>query len=254
MQRYFLEISYKGTAYNGFQVQDNANTIQGEVERAFQILFRRHFELTGSSRTDSGVHAHQNYFHFDSEEPIASSSMYNLNALLPNDIAIRGLYPVNPEAHCRFDAVYREYHYHIYTKKNPFLFDRAWQYVYPIDKAALQLAAEMVLEYVDFTSFAKRNAQVKTHNCQLLVSEWVTTDNGLLYRVRANRFLRGMVRALVATMLKVGRGQISITDFRSIMEAKNNNLSDFSAPPQGLFLNRVQFEGNLSKTLLQENL
>lgn len=251
MQRYFIELAYKGTAYSGFQVQDNANTIQQEIAKALEVLFRQSFALTGSSRTDSGVHAYQNYFHFDSEVDINPNIVYNLNALLPADITVKGIFLVPQAAHCRFDAVAREYKYFVYTRKDPFMADRGWLYSYPIDFDRLQEAASIITEYSEFTSFAKRNSQVKTYQCTIVRSEWTPAGNTLIYQVRGNRFLRGMVRGLVATMLKVGRGQMSTDELRQVLLSKDNTNADFSAPPQGLFLVSVNYEGELGAALGQ---
>lgn len=240
MPRYFLELAYKGTAYHGFQIQDNAPTIQLAIEKALFTLFKVKLELTGSSRTDAGVHALQNYFHFDTDLSITNKHIYNLNAILPEDIAVKSIKPVANDAHCRFDAIARSYHYYIYQQKNPFLKDRGWFYPYELDLALLQQAAAVLKNHTDFTSFAKRNTQVFTHNCSIHISEWsIAADYQLLYHVQANRFLRGMVRGLVGTMLKVGRGQLSLGDFEQIILAKDCTKADFSTPPQGLFLAKV---------------
>lgn len=249
MPRYFLELSYKGTAYSGFQVQDNAHTIQGELQKALHTLFRTPFELTGSSRTDAGVHANQNFFHFDTDLEIKNKIVYNLNALVPDDISIKDIYPVPDTAHCRFDAISREYNYFIYRDKNPFLNDRAWHFPYPVDIELLQKAAQAITQYSDFTSFSKRNTQVKTFNCTIESSEWVQEGPLLIYRVKANRFLRGMVRGLVGTMLKTGRGKLTLEGLRSIIEAKDCTKADFSTPPEGLFLNRVFYNDTLKPYL-----
>lgn len=241
MARYFLEVSYKGTAYSGFQTQENAITVQSEVERALGVLERREIRLTGSSRTDAGVHARQNFFHFDTEEGLHPQFIYKVNAILPADIVVRGLYKVPPEAHVRFDAVAREYKYFIYAQKNPFLADRAYFFPYRIDRQALQEAARVLMEYTDFTSFSKRNTQVKTFLCKIEVSEWIEEEGCLVYHVVANRFLRGMVRALTATMLQVGRGKLDLAGFRAIIEAKDCTTASFAVPAHGLFLERVIF-------------
>jgi tRNA pseudouridine38-40 synthase len=241
MPRYFLEVTYKGTNYSGFQIQDNAGSIQEEVEKALGIFFRRKFELTGSSRTDTGVHALQNFFHLDSEELIDPKALYNINALLPGDIALRNLLRVAPGAHCRFDAISREYRYYLYREKNPFLTDRAWFFPYTLDKEKMGMAAELVLRQKDFTAFSKRNTQVKTFLCTIQDSGWQEENGCLVYRVVANRFLRGMVRGLVGTMLQVGRGKISLSQFGEILQSKDNRQADFSAPGHGLFLFRVNF-------------
>jgi tRNA pseudouridine38-40 synthase len=244
MSRYFIEVFYKGTAYSGFQTQENANTIQAEIEKAIEVLKKDKVVLTGSSRTDSGVHALQNFFHFDSGLDYSNEkAIYNLNAILPEDIGIRRIIPVNEEAHCRFDAVTREYKYFVYRHKNPFLKDRAYYYPYRLDVGRLQEAADILKEYTDFTSFSKRNTQVKTFNCQLMESQWLYEGDCLVYRVKGNRFLRGMVRALTATMLKTGRGRQSLDEFRAIIEAKDCTVASFSVPAHGLFLLSVEYPG-----------
>lgn len=244
MNRYFAEICYKGTRYAGSQVQANALSVQYELERAMEIYFRCPVPLTGSSRTDAGVHARQNFFHFDLENPLNPRAIYNLNAILPPDIMIRRLLPVQPDAHCRFDAIAREYEYFIYQYKDPFLDDRAYYFPYSLDLEALKTVAGVVGEYSDFTSFAKRNSQVKTFTCHIRCSEWQELPYGAVYRVKANRFLRGMVRGLVGTMLQVGRGKISVEDFRKIVEAKDCRRADFSVPGHGLFLQKVEYPEN----------
>lgn len=249
MPRYFLELAYKGTAYSGFQVQENANTIQSEAEKALQTLFRQSFELTGSSRTDAGVHALQNFFHFDTELIIQKASIYNLNAILPADITAKGIYPVPDESHCRFDATAREYNYFIYRKKDPFMVDRGWLYPFPLDMELLQQAAHILMEYADFTSFSKRNTQVKTFLCSIERAEWQQEGSSLIYQVKANRFLRGMIRGLVGTMVKLARRQLTVAEFRAIIEAKDCTKADFSTPPQGLFLKHVYYGKELSAFL-----
>jgi tRNA pseudouridine38-40 synthase len=250
MPRYFLEVSYKGSSYSGFQVQDNANSVQEEVEKAFETFFRKRISMTGASRTDTGVHALQNFFHFDMEEEFPGRSAYNINAILPSDIAINHIYPVGPEAHCRYDAQSRVYHYFIIQKKNPFLQDRAYFYPFRLSKEFLDSAAQILRGYEDFTSFSKRNTQAKTALCVVLESRWVARDGCLVYEVRANRFLRGMVRGLVGTMLLVGTGKLSLDEFRVVIEGKDCSRADFSVPGQGLFLGEIRYpEGMLGLPL-----
>ncbi len=167
-----------GSRFSGFQIQDNAVTVQGEVEKALAILLRTPTGCTGSSRTDAGVHAMCNYFHFDCDHDLSDKLCYRLNAILPNDISVRSLRKVGPDAHCRFDPVSRHYRYVLYRDKNPFLHDRGWFYPFPLDAIALHEAAAIVQETIDFTSFAKRNAQVHTHRCTILKSSWNETAEG----------------------------------------------------------------------------
>ena len=241
MPRYFLELAYKGNNYSGFQIQDNAPSIQQEVEKALGIFFRATFQLTGSSRTDGGVHAVQNFFHVDYDGVMDDRVLYNINAILPPDIVLTHIHPVAPDAHCRFDATSREYRYYIYRVKNPFLADRAWFYPYTLSRDKLKAAAELIPRHRDFTTFAKRNSQVRTFDCTVYESAWEEDEHTLIYRVRANRFLRGMVRGLVGTMVQVGRGKLSLEAFDAILQQKDNQLADFSAPGHGLFLHQVFF-------------
>lgn len=240
MPRYFIEVCYKGTHYSGFQKQQNANSVQAEVEKALEIFYRQSFELTGSSRTDAGVHALQNFFHFDSDLPLEDGS-YNLNAILPPDIVAKRIFQVADDAHCRFDAVSREYHYYIYQDKNPFLLGRAHFVPYPVDISLMQAAAALIRNYTDFTSFSKRNTQVKTFECTIYESEWTEKDQCLIYKVRANRFLRGMVKGLVGTMLMVGKKKINLAEFEAIIKAKDCSKADFSVSSDGLFLEKVLY-------------
>lgn len=258
MPRYFLEVAYKGSAYSGFQLQENANTVQAEIEKAFNILFQlpsplsvegQEWRMTGSSRTDAGVHAVQNFFHFDSILPLhqwkgiegEANFTYKMNAILPADIVIKTINRVSDTAHCRFDAISREYNYYIYRQKDPFLKDRAFFFPYKLDIEKMQQAAIILKGYSDFTSFSKRKTQVKSFICQIAESKWLFEENCLVYNVKANRFLRGMVRALTATMLKVGRGKISLDEFRKIIEAKDCTKASFAVPAHGLFLVEVCF-------------
>ena len=244
MSRYFIEVSYKGTIYAGFQAQQNANTIQGEVEKSLQVYFKESFMLTGSSRTDAGVHAQQNFFHFDFEPAVIqdwSKVVYHMNAILPPDIVVKKIFAVQDDAHCRFDAKYRSYEYSIYMHKDPFLEDRAYFYPYTLNMGLLNEAAGLIREVKNFESFSKRNTQVKTFNCFIQESEWISRGELIVYRVSANRFLRGMVRGLVGTMLKVGREKTSIDAFIQIIESHDPSLVDFSVPPQGLKLVHVAY-------------
>lgn len=241
MSRYFIELSYKGTAYAGFQVQENALTVQEEVEKALKIFYKEKIELTGSSRTDTGVHALQNFFHFDFSGEVDDRNVYNINALLPGDIAIRRIMRVGDDAHCRFDAVARQYAYTTYTKKDPFIADVGYYFPYKVDFEAMQAAAEVVKGEKDFEAFSKRNTQVKTFVCRVMESEWIDEGERKIYRVKANRFLRGMVRGMVGTMLQVGRGRISVDRFKEIIEGKEQGEVDFSVPGSGLCLVRVEY-------------
>jgi len=253
--RYFIETSYKGTAYSGFQVQQNSNTIQAEIEKALTVFYKQSFSLTGSSRTDAGVHALQNYFHFDVEKQLAhdsktekspelsdlEKSTYHLNAILPPDIVIKRIFRVADDAHCRFDAVSREYQYCIYKTKDPFLEDRAYYFPYKTDIEKLRESADIILLHKDFTSFSKKNTQVHNFICDIKQSEWTEDKETLIYSVKSNRFLRGMVKALVGTMLRVATQKISVDEFKNIIESRDCAGADFSVPSHGLFLVKVAY-------------
>lgn len=242
MQRYFLEVAYDGTRYSGFQIQENAVTIQSTVESALTLLLKEKFELTGSSRTDAGVHAYQNYFHFDSLLDIPQKKLYNLNAILPSDVVAKNIYKVAATAHCRFDAIYRRYQYFIATQKNPFVIGKAWHYPFTINTNILHQCANIVLKHTNFEAFSKKNTQVKTFNCTIHKSSWTYSSEQKLwvYEVQANRFLRGMVKGLVSTMLLAARGKITLQQFEEIIVQKKG--ADFTAPSEGLFLCEVGFE------------
>jgi tRNA pseudouridine38-40 synthase len=245
MQRYFIEVAYKGTAYKGFQIQEKASTIQEEVEKAFRVKFKEAIHLTGASRTDSGVHALQNYFHFDSGLIIETFDLYNLNALLPADIVLKNIFKVSSNCHSRFSAASREYRYFVYQYKDPFLKDTGYYYPFKIELELLQQSAEALLTIKNFASFSKRNTQVKNYYCDLTVSEWKRENDCFIYNVKSNRFLRGMVRGLVGTMLQVGRQTISFSKFLSIIENKDCSGADFSAPARGLFLCSVNYPSGI---------
>jgi len=249
MSRYFIEVAYKGTNYAGFQKQQNANSIQAEIEKVLQIFFKDKFLLTCSSRTDAGVHALSNYFHFDSDSDInllkpdkLQNSIYNLNAILPDDIVVKRLFAVEPTAHSRFDAKSRIYKYYIYQHKDPFLNDRAYYYPYSLDIDKLQSAADILLTNNDFSSFSKKHTQVKSFICTIKQASWTAETDTIVFTVEGNRFLRGMVRGLVGTMLQVGRGKITINEFQKIIENSDATKADFSVPAHALFLFMVNYE------------
>jgi tRNA pseudouridine38-40 synthase len=247
MPRYFLELAYKGTQYSGFQKQENANTIQSEVEKAFQILQGQPVSLVGSSRTDAGVHALQNYFHFDYDE-LHPQFLYKMNAILPVDIVLKGIHRISSGAHSRFDALSRRYEYRIYQSKNPFLQGLALYYPFKIDFELMGAAAEMVKQHNAFFAFCKTNTQVKNFNCIVFASEWIIEEGMIIYTIEANRFLRGMVRLLTASMLQVGRKKLSIDDFAGLLTS--DQKCGYSIPSQGLFLTRVKFPENYFQRFL----
>ncbi len=245
MPRYFIEVAYKGTNFKGFQTQQNATTIQGEINRALEILCKTTLTTTTSSRTDAGVHAHQNFLHVDTERPIPASFVYNINAILHADIQVKSMNPVQDNAHARFDALGRDYCYQIIFEKNPFKRETAWHMPYRIDIDLMNESAQKLLQYTQFESFSKRNTDVKTFDCRISQSLFQLQQKELVYNVSANRFLRGMVRALVGTLILVGRKKISPAQFEEIIVSRDCTRADFSAPAHGLFLERVHYPATL---------
>lgn len=253
MARYFLEVAYMGARYSGFQVQENAVTVQSEIDRAVGLLMREKVVTTGSSRTDAGVHARQNFLHFDTEAALHPQFTYKVNAILPPDIVLKGVHLVPDELHSRFAATGRAYEYTLYTYKDPFLRDRGYFYPYRMDMELLQAAAEIIKEYIDFSTFSKRNTQVKTFNCNIYTSQWTEEEGRIVYNVSANRFLRGMVRGLVGTMLRVGRGKLTLEGLRVAIESKDCTNADFAVPPEGLCLMKVMYpDGTFNNETLAE--
>lgn len=240
--RYFIELQYDGGNYCGWQRQPDQPTIQGTLEEALTKLLCQPTEIVGAGRTDTGVNASYYVAHFDSEERLDKELLrYKLNLILPHDIAIESLREVRDDAHARFDAKEREYTYYISTAKNPFRRASAWIYYVPLDIEQMNKAAQVLLEYDDFTTFAKLNSNNKTNICHIMVAEWVREGNILHFTIRADHFLRNMVRAIVGTLVDVGRGRYTVEEFRAIVESKDLSRSSAGAPAQGLFLSDVRY-------------
>jgi tRNA pseudouridine38-40 synthase len=247
MSRFFLEVAYDGGSFGGFQIQANQNTIQGEVEKALTTLFRIPFELTGASRTDAGVHGLQNFFHFDAPLAIEAKHIYNLNAILPKSIVAKAIYEVPSNAHARFDAIKRAYVYKIHTQKNPFLEGFSWFYPYAVNWDAMMEATQTLMTYTNFETFSKKNTQVNNFECHITKAFWEKTQVGFEFHIESNRFLRGMIRGLVGTLLQVGRGQISLEKWHEIVASRNEQLADFSTPAHGLYLSLIEYPPFLKK-------
>lgn len=239
--RYLLEVAYKGTRFSGLQVQRNASSIQGEIDKALAVLLKAPVSSTCSSRTDAGVHARQNFLHFDTPLQLSGHFLYQMNAILCPDIAVRGLYRISESLHARFSALSRSYRYTLYTAKDPFLREYGYHYPYPVDFAALEEAAALLETHRDFSAFSKRNTQVRTFECRISEARWERQDDHYAFCITANRFLRGMVRGLTGTMLAVGRGKYALQDFRDILDGGDNRRTDFSVPAQGLVLLQVSY-------------
>lgn len=247
-QRYFLELAYNGTNYHGWQSQPNAVGVQELVNQALSTVFRTQIETTGAGRTDTGVHARQLYAHFDApqEKQEAGSkkqeaTLRSLNALLPHDISIKRIIPVREDAHARFDATLRSYEYHIHFEKDPFLHNFSWQLRDRPDVQLMNEGAKIMMEYTDFSCFSKSNTQVKTNNCKISRAEWVEQGDKLIFHISADRFLRNMVRAIVGTLLMVGKHEITPDEVHGIIESKNRSKAGTSVAACGLYLTEVRY-------------
>lgn len=241
--RYFMELSYNGSNYCGWQRQVDSPTVQESVERALSLLLRVDTKVVGAGRTDTGVHASFYVAHFDAESSVDVKWLrYKMNILLPVDIAIQRIYEVGGDAHARFDAVEREYTYVIEPRKNPFMRGVSWQYSVELDLGAMRRAAGYLLEHSDFTSFAKLGSDNKTNICDVRHAEWsVRGDGALVFTIRADRFLRNMIRAIVGSLVDVGRGRYTPEQFNEIIESRDLSRSSAGAPAQGLFLSDVKY-------------
>ncbi|MES2386711.1 MAG: tRNA pseudouridine(38-40) synthase TruA [Bacteroidota bacterium] len=242
LTRYFIEFKYKGTAYSGWQIQKNADSVQAHLDKALSTLFGKTIETTGSSRTDTGVHALHQAAHFEAG-PIKDFGIcvYRLNALLPYDIAVLSVYPVKPAAHSRFDATHRRYEYHIIQHKNPFRQGLAWFHPKPLNVSAMQQAADLLLSHTDYQAFCKVHTDVNNYNCIISRAEWTQQPDVLVFTIQANRFLRGMVRALVGTMEMLGSGKITVADFKNLLSENHRSKAGHAAPAHGLFLAEVGY-------------
>lgn len=243
--RYFIELQYDGAAYCGWQRQPDAPTVQQTIEQRLSMLRRVPTEIVGAGRTDTGVNASFYVAHFDSDTPIEDCEQltYKLNRVLPDDIAIKRIYEVDAAKHARFDARQREYTYFITPCKQPFRRFSAWYFAVDLDVAKMNEAAQKLLCYDDFTSFAKLNSNNKTNICHISYVEWVVEDDlTLRFTIRADRFLRNMVRAIVGTLVDVGRGRYSVEEFEDIIRSRDLSRSSAGAPACGLFLSDVRYE------------
>ncbi len=243
--RYFIRLSYLGTNYHGWQIQPNALSVQELLQDALSLILRQKITVMGAGRTDTGVHAREFYAHFDSgmtqEEATSKKLSFKLNRILPPDVAISEVIPVRPNAHARFDAVSRAYHYHIATKKDPYCVNTAWLVERELDIDAMKKSAEILFAHTNFASFSRSNTQVKTFDCRIMKADWRQQDHLIVFEIRANRFLRNMVRALVGTMVDVGLGKLRPEAFQEIILSQNRRSAGYSAPARGLHLYKIDY-------------
>ncbi|MFN3917727.1 MAG: tRNA pseudouridine(38-40) synthase TruA [Flavobacteriales bacterium] len=244
MNRFFAEISYDGTLYHGWQSQPNAHTVQEEIELKLGQLFGlKKIDITGCGRTDTGVHASQYFFHFDTSElPFDESTLSSkLNKMLPFDITVHRIFSVPNEAHARFNATARTYKYSIHQKKNPFNRFYSWHNPSEFDVQKMNESCTVLFKHKDFTSFSKLNSGAKTNTCQITQAKWEIENNNLIFTITADRFLRNMVRAIVGTLLQVGRGKININEMENIILSKNRCDAGESVPAHGLTLHKIEY-------------
>ncbi len=240
--RYFIELSYNGKKYYGWQIQPDVISVQEKLNDAISLISQEKIQVVGAGRTDTGVHASQMFAHFDIDNELKGDLVFKLNSILPNDITVYQVFLVDDDKHVRFDAVSRSYEYKIWIGRNPFLLDFSWQiHSKKPDVFLMNEAAKILLEYTDFQTFSKVKTDVFTFNCDVTEAFWESNGNELTFHISANRFLRNMVRAIVGTLVDVGLKKISVDDFRTIIESKNRGNAGLSVPAKGLFLTSIKY-------------
>ena len=241
--RYFVTFSYDGGRYHGWQIQPNGDSVQAQLQRGLSLLLREEITVTGAGRTDAGVHARMMVAHFDYPETLDGRQLtYKLNKLLPCDIAVDSVHQVADDLHARFSATSRMYRYYLHTAKDPFLRNTSCELHYPLDFDKMNQAARLLLDYEDFGAFCKAHADVKTTLCKVTDAQWHQTGSYTWYfEIRANRFLRNMVRAVVGTLIDVGRGRLTLEDFQRVVEGKKRTEAGESMPAHALFLEEITY-------------
>jgi tRNA pseudouridine38-40 synthase len=243
MTRYFIQLSFDGTSFHGWQIQKNAHSVQDEIQQALSTILRTSIEIYGAGRTDTQVHAKMMVAHFEYDEKIEELDklVYKINSLLPISIAIQNIVEVPTDLHARFSATARSYEYHIHQQKNPFKIHRSYYLNQELDVEKMNEAAKVLFEYEDFSCFSKSHTQTVTNNCEIKSAHWEIQNDGLVFYISANRFLRNMVRAIVGTLLEIGAGKLEVNDLHRIIKSKNRSLAGTSVPACGLYLSRVEY-------------
>jgi len=240
--RYFIELSYQGKNYHGWQIQPDVITVQEKLNKAVSTIFQLNIEVVGAGRTDTGVHASQMFAHFDLDKELKGDIPHKLNSVLPPDIVVHNVFTVVDEKHARFDAISRSYEYKVWLGRNPFLLDFSWQiHSQNLNIDLMNEAASLLLEYTDFQTFSKVKTDVYTYNCDVTEAIWKQNGKELTFYISANRFLRNMVRAIVGTLVDVGLGKITKDEFRQIIESKSRSNAGLSVPAKGLFLTKIKY-------------
>jgi len=242
MSRFFIEIKYDGTNYHGWQIQDNASSVQEEINKAFSTILQETIEVVGAGRTDAGVHAHQLFAHFDIKKEFnIEKTLFKVNKFLADDISCTAIIKVGDEAHARFSATARTYEYWISPAKNPFLQNKAYYLPYSLNLTLMNNAAMELLKYTDFSCFSRSKTDTFTNDCDVTFAQWEQKNDCFVFTITANRFLRNMVRAIVGTMLDIGQQKIEITDLQEIIKSKNRGNAGTSAPAHALYLTEVKY-------------
>jgi pseudouridylate synthase I len=240
--RYFIELSYNGKHYHGWQIQPDVTSVQQQLSAAVSTVLQETIEVVGAGRTDTGVHASQMFAHFDVSKPLVNNVVHKFNSILPPDIVVHNVILKPDDAHARFNATSRSYEYRIWLGRNPFLLDTTWQiHSQQLDVVTMNDAASLLLEYTDFQTFSKVKTDVYTYNCNVTEAQWVLNGNLLIFKISANRFLRNMVRAIVGTLVDVGLGKLTKADFKAIIDSKNRSNAGLSVPAKGLFLTKIDY-------------
>jgi tRNA pseudouridine38-40 synthase len=239
--RYFIELSYLGKNYHGWQIQPNAVTVQEKINKAISLILCTPLLVVGAGRTDTGVHASHMFAHIDTDINIATDKyIYRFNSVLPDDIVIESIFPVDNDAHARFSAIARSYEYKIYLGRNPFLLDSTWQFFKKeLNVSKMNEAGALLKNFIDFKCFSKSKTEVKTYNCNIINAEWTQKGNMLTFHITADRFLRNMVRAIVGTLVEIGQEKSTVENLIKIIESQNRSMAGTSAPAQGLTLTAV---------------
>ncbi|WP_298550930.1 tRNA pseudouridine(38-40) synthase TruA [uncultured Algibacter sp.] len=245
--RYFIELSYNGSVYHGWQSQPNAITVQEVVETGLTTLLGAPISIMGAGRTDAGVHATQMFAHFDTDAVFEPQNLiFKLNSFLPADIAIRDIFKVKPDVHARFHALSRAYVYRVAVEKNVFNVDTSFYVKHGLDVEKMNAAAKILFEYKDFQCFSKTHTDVKTYNCDIMQAEWLVKDDELHFVIKANRFLRNMVRAIVGTLINIGLGKMEVDALHDIIKSKNRSEAGFSVPAHGLYLTHIEYPKDIT--------
>lgn len=247
--RYFLELSYAGEAYHGWQIQPNAISVQELLNNALSTVLRKEIEVTGAGRTDTGVHAIQMFCHFDFDNAIEDQGkfLYNLNSILPKDIAVHILRLVTDNSNARFDAVSRTYVYKLISRKDPFMLNRAWYFPFTLNIDKMNEACKILVKHKNFSCFSKSGTQVKTDKCEISLAEWKENGEEIQFTITADRFLRNMVRAIVGTMIEIGKTEMDLSTFEEVLLSGDRSKAGTSVPAHGLYLSKITYPESIFK-------